>query len=165
MLRKIIVFALAAGLSAGVANVASARGGGGGGGHGGGGGFGGGGFGGVGGGFGGVHVGGVGGGFSGHVNGVGLGGSGLGNGLGGHLGGSGLGGYPVGGFGSAPMATDPGHFAGASALVGEHVAHPIGARPHIHTRQHYRPYIGGYDLCNTEPYYYRTPYPYYPCNP
>jgi hypothetical protein len=74
LLRTIMIFGVAAALSVGAANVATARGGGGGGGGHGGGGGGGVHVGGFGGGFGGGHVGGFGGGFGSHVGGSGFGG-------------------------------------------------------------------------------------------
>ena len=82
-----------------------------------------------------------------------------------HLGGSGLGGLSLGGFRSAPLANDPGHFANPSALVGERPP-TIGARLHIHNRRHHRLgyYTGDcYDPGINNPYLCQ-PYASCPCS-
>jgi hypothetical protein len=137
LLRTIVIFGVAAALSVGAANVATARGGGGGGGgHGGGGGGGHGGF---------------GGGFGGGADHVG---PGFGGGFGGHMGGPGL----AGGFGGH-MGIHPGHFGSPSAMVGEHG--PGMARGFYHDRGHhrFRGYYTGDDcylICLNRPYQYQS---------
>ena len=134
-----------------------------------GGGFGGGHVGGLGAGLGGSQVGGLGAGFGGsHVGGFGggVGGShvgGLGAGFGSHIG-SGFGNPSVGGLRSAPLAADPGHFAGPSALVGEHEP-AIGRRLNMHIRGHHRMgyYSGCYDAGLNNPYLC-PPYVSCPCS-
>jgi hypothetical protein len=133
LLRKIMVFAVAAALSGAAVNDATARGGGEGGG--GGGGHMGGGFGGEiasgsGGGFGSSHVGGFGGDFGAH-----------------------LGGLCAGGIRSAPVAINPGHFGNPTALAGTH-APAMGTRLNMRYRGHHRMGYYGGDclLVGNEPY-------------
>jgi hypothetical protein len=165
MLRKIIIFSVAAALSGASADVATARGGGGGGGHGGG--FGGGHMGGIGsdfvgggGGFGGGHIGGLGGG---HIG-------GLGGSFGSHLGGPAFDHLPVAGLPNDSMAVNPGHFASPSALVGDHGLagdHPpaVGARLNMHNRgrDRTRDFTGDCFIVADDPYYCESG-SYCPCS-
>jgi hypothetical protein len=154
MLRKIIIFTVAAALSGASADEATARGGGGG--HGGG--------------FGGGHMGGFGGDFVGGGGG-GFGGShfgGLGGGFGSRLADPGFGRLSVGGFRSAPLAINPGHFASPSALVGEH-APAMGARLNMRYRGHYKgryriPYYAGDCFIAADDPYYCESGTYCPCS-